>query len=560
MKFFNSLFLLFVITTLNAQTIQNNEIIDVAKKAMWEHLGANKHMDDKQVLIKERINNISIVTSETFGTVFVGNKNNNLQVFGYSSIPYNKKTDIPSGLKLWLEAANEYCYSGDTKESPYTTVKPVNIEPFVTTKWDQDKPFYNKCPKVGLKNSATGCVATAMAQIMNYYKYPEKGTGECQYQILKVVAGKETVTGYTAVLSDIYDWDNMLDVYKDNQYNTKQADAVATLMRDCGYASSMQFGKQESSAYFHLAAIGFTDNFSYNNRSLQYLTRDFYSNNEWMNIIYSELIEKRPILYGGSSVSQGAHAFVFSGLNQDGKVHINWGWGGMLDGYFDINVMSSNAKYTLNQDMVIGIKPELATESSPYEYEPQIMINLPKLSCENEKLMFSGIIANYDWRDFSGDIAILLENKTKNLKDTLLMVTEKYENENGDIEVFSLKTYSGWIFGDSTYNTPPLVLNVDDNDNTWQIEEGEYDCSFIQRAFFQKNFIPCRGKGGFWKSSFSVDKYGNISGVENGTTDAEKVVINNNEHQIKLQYNLKGQPTTATTGLIIQNGKIRIVK
>ena len=109
------------------------------------------------------------------------------------------------------------------------------VEPFITTTWGQGAPYYYKCPKTTKGDyTLTGCVATAMAQCLKYYEYPAKGEGKCS---IKYNGKEKSVT-----LNTTYDWANMKDSYAASEGSlTKPVTAVATLMRDCGYAVQMHY-------------------------------------------------------------------------------------------------------------------------------------------------------------------------------------------------------------------------------------------------------------------------------------------------------------------------------
>lgn len=246
-------------------------------------------------------------------------------------------------------------------------------------KWNQGTPYNNMCPLYedtnGTNRSVTGCVATAMAQVMMYYRYPEK---------LKSTIESYTTKAYGINIPAIYsgatyDWDNMLPDYSKSDYNSAQADAVAKLMYHCGAAVKMDYGPSSGA---NVTPAILATYFGYDADLMQDLTRTVFTLQQWMTLIDNELKAKRPILYSGQS-SDGGHEFVCDGSDGKGLYHINWGWGGYQDGYFDLTILqptkggagSGSAVDGYNRDcsMIIGIAPDNGKVDEPLASYPQIM-------------------------------------------------------------------------------------------------------------------------------------------------------------------------------------------
>lgn len=244
-------------------------------------------------------------------------------------------------------------------------------------KWNQSEPYNNMCPKYdGTNLSATGCVATAMAQVMMYWKYPNE---------LKADINKyETYTHKLPVAGELkgqkYDWDNMLPTYTNNNYTQTQADAVAKLMLHCGKAVEMDYG-EESGAIVTPGRLA--KYFGYDSDLMLDLMRSCFTLAEWTAIIDKELQAKRPILYSGRTTN-GGHQFVCDGSDGNGLYHINWGWGGYQDGYFDITILNPGQGgigagnvtdgYNRGCDMIIGIQPDNGKVDEPLVDVPAIRI------------------------------------------------------------------------------------------------------------------------------------------------------------------------------------------
>ena len=272
-------------------------------------------------------------------------------VLGVSETAYSNGAN--ANFEFWLSCMGaSLAYMAENNipahvTTPDPNLYPTSVPPLMTSKWDQLNP-YNRLLPSGIY---TGCVATAMAQVLNYHKMPEHGYGSRTIQ----AKGTPITANFE---EDYYDWDNMLDVYISGQYTDVEADAVALLMRDCGVAANMEYGTAidgGSGAYSQDAAEGLRIYFGL--PDAQCVERSHYSEPEWMDMVYSELSNNGPLYYGGTDMSMFAgHAFVLHGYNEDGKVYVNWGWSGDDDGYYDISLLNPPGNsFSYGQDMIIGV-------------------------------------------------------------------------------------------------------------------------------------------------------------------------------------------------------------
>lgn len=285
-------------------------------------------------------------------------------LLGYSPTGHFNIDAIPPQLKWWISEyatqirqASNNGYRAKQKDS--FSSGNAEIPPILKTIWDQGTPFNDMCPEVNGKKCPTGCVATAMAQLMKHWNYPESGTG----RVTATFPPGATGSPFMRLDNMKFDWENMLDSYN-GQYSTQQANAVATLMKACGYAASMNYDVDGSGAATFNSAFSFSKNFKYN-RNIQCLERRYFNSSLWKEIIYDELAAGRPVMYGGQSVSVG-HSFVCDGYDGNGYFHFNWGWGGMSDGYFLLDALNPDAVgtgggegggFNSSQDIIIGIQP-----------------------------------------------------------------------------------------------------------------------------------------------------------------------------------------------------------
>ena len=294
-------------------------------------------------------------------------------LLGYSDQGSLDSDSMSPDMKWWLEEyARQIEHARMIGAKPYenlsTRADKEAIRPLMSTKWNQNAPYNLMTPLVNGRHCVTGCVATAMAQVMKFWNYPETGKGpaECTVLYSDGNSGKETM-----LLSEQnFDSNNMLDSY-DGEATEDQTSAVAYLMKACGYASNMGYSLYESGTAVFYAATSLINNFEYN-KNLQYCQRNYYGTSDWSDMIYEELEAGRPVIYGGQS-NQAGHCFVCDGYDADGYFHFNWGWGGLSDGYFlldalnpgSLGIGANGGGYNFDQNIVIGIQPTEGKEYAP---------------------------------------------------------------------------------------------------------------------------------------------------------------------------------------------------
>ncbi len=284
-------------------------------------------------------------------------------LLGYADSGSFDANNMPPQLEWWLsEYASQidYASANGIKNTYAPIANKKEIAPLVKTKWNQGTPYNNLCPSVNNVKCPSGCVATAMAQVMKFWNYPDVGTG----RVTATLPSGGTGEGFINLAQKPFDWNNMIDSYSGYDYTNEQGNAVATLMQAAGYAAKMNYAPGGSGALSINAAISLSKNFKYN-PNIQYLQRLYFNTSEWNEIVYNELAAGRPILYGGQSTSVG-HEFVCDGYDGNGYFHFNWGWGGMSDGYFILDALNPNSVgtgggagggYNSRQDIIIGIQP-----------------------------------------------------------------------------------------------------------------------------------------------------------------------------------------------------------
>ncbi|MDR2684515.1 MAG: thiol protease/hemagglutinin PrtT [Prevotellaceae bacterium] len=350
------------------------------------------------------------------GFIIVSGDDRTREILGYSDSSIFNDSNIPANMRWFLSmyAGEIAALTDDYVPAPNSTPDraPANttaIAPLLTTQWNQDAPYYNLCPIDADYNqrSYTGCVATAIAQIMKYHNYPATGTGTHSYTLPNVTGAIFADFGATT-----YDWTNMKNTA--SQYTTQaQRNAVATLMYHCGVASEMRYSAAGSGAYSLSAMFGMINHFGYDvGMDLKY--RDSYNQTQWNNFVKAELDAFRPVYYAGDDGEVG-HAFVCDGYNSSNQFHINWGWGGAYDGYFSLSALDPEGQgigggssgYNYGQEIITGIRP--AQTHAIALSCPVLQINNPPLQT-NSTGSFSFSVKNSGTSSFNGHLALVISD------------------------------------------------------------------------------------------------------------------------------------------------------
>ncbi|MDR1809243.1 MAG: thiol protease/hemagglutinin PrtT [Prevotella sp.] len=319
------------------------------------------------------------------GFVVVSGDDRAKDILGYSDGGAFNYATAPENFKYWLNFyAEEINYLlaqpednialpegyADDEISESATAYAAEVQPLLDAiKWGQGSPYNNLCPKTyNNKTTLTGCVATGMAQVMNYYSWPDKGVGSNSYVPDSV---KQTVS--VNFSQTTYDWANMTPTY--NLLSTQaQKDAVATLMYHCGVAVNMNYDTSAnggSGASPVDMGKGMVKHFKYDG-GMQLYSRDYYSATGWANMLKAELNAARPVLYCGTSETEGGHLFVCDGYDSNGRFHINWGWSGSSDGYFELSALRPSSLgltakgFNSKQAMTVGIQPQTVNPAISY--------------------------------------------------------------------------------------------------------------------------------------------------------------------------------------------------
>ena len=350
--------------------------VDVAKA---QRLGLN-FVQHKAMFAKNAVQDIQLayihhadngmVTMYVFnfngGYVIVSADDSSSPILGYSDQGQFAYETAPDGLRFMLDELSRGIATVAEQGRPVSNkitsrwnnletngVMQANratevVEPLIKTRWDQGVPFNMYVPS----GCPTGCVATAMAQIMKYWEWPVTGTGEHSYewggQMLSANFGATT-----------YDWANMIDYYA-NGASTQEREAVATLMYHCGVSVNMMYESDGSGAYSADVPGAINAFFSYSDKATFVSKGTNYD--DWIALLKSNLDQRFPLYYSGQSTG-GGHAFICDGYDEDGLFHFNFGWGGSGNNYLLID--GENFEYSGSQAVVMDFVPDYIYNGMP---------------------------------------------------------------------------------------------------------------------------------------------------------------------------------------------------
>ena len=371
------LMLIFVAEATRAETVDRGRARQAATTFLNNNGAQTRGLSD--VTFATGLSNVYVFTTEN-SFVLMAADDCVQPILGYS---LNGRFDIenmPDNKRAWIEGYSnqiQYAIEHQTRASSEVSQQwcdlvegnfnvgraTTEVAPLIQTQLNQASPYNMLCPG----GSVTRCVATAMAQIMKYWNYPEHGIGSHSY----------THATYGELSADFqtttYDWANMTNTYSGSSTQAQKM-AVATLMYHCGVSVDMNYSPNSSGAGSAIVAEALKNYFNYSPETV-YHSRSEYDDNAWINILKADLNLNRPIWYCGSG-SGGGHAFVFDGYNNSNYFHVNWGWGGYCDEYYVVNNLNpgpggigsgTNGVYNDYQGAVFGIRPSECTANAPLD-------------------------------------------------------------------------------------------------------------------------------------------------------------------------------------------------
>lgn len=306
-------------------------------------------------------------------------------VLAYGITPFDME-NIPGNVRQWMTYYQEAASTSIHRRIPLSASHAQGriVEPLIRTKWNQNDPYNTICSEKVGQQVPTGCVATSMAQVMNYWQYPVSGKSSNSYNL------NDKCELSADFRSTTYDWANMRDAYGNYtpegasrtiyaEYTPEQAEAVATLMYHCGVACEMNYTKESSGSSDYKQYIALNKYFNYD-KGMRLVQRSWFTDAEWDELLLNELYEHRPVLYSALTVLNEGHSFVCDGFDGNGYYHFNWGWAGMADGYYlivgsdplhpynqGIGGSALSKPFTEGQTAIIGIQPSLPNSVQQYD-------------------------------------------------------------------------------------------------------------------------------------------------------------------------------------------------
>ena len=340
--------------------------------------GSRRAPSASQLTMAKKVSGLYVINiGKSEGFVIVSPDDRTDAILGYADSGNLNPDNMPENMKAWLQGyadeiawakRNNITASATTAQRAHRAVKTA-IAPLVTARWNQDDPYnklVNNSTYFDYSDVVTGCVATAMAQVMYY---TAKKAGLSSSYTLVATDSYTTKWGKTIPVvpaNTALNWSLMKDTYTSGETG-EAANAVATLMKACGASVKMSYANVDnggSSANSDIIDDALIKYFGYD-ETTQYADRSFYSYLNWIDLLYNELSQGRAILYSGQSIG-GGHEFVCDGYQGEDYFHINWGWGGKSDGFFKLAALdpdeqgiggSTSAEgYNAGQSAVIGIQ------------------------------------------------------------------------------------------------------------------------------------------------------------------------------------------------------------
>lgn len=518
------------------------------------------------------------------GYVIVSGDDRTADILGFSEKGHIDADRLPVNMKHWLQGYVNKIERMSTSAVVHrkATTRDGGAKKDLTTKlkteWGQDNPYFLHSPELSFSynkrdttvHAATGCVATAMGMIMNYYRYPAKVKkaipsyeGTCDIPVIDQETGKrDTVRNVKWKTEDIsantsIDWSNIADKY-DQKSNDVEIEAVSRLIQYCGCAVNMQYGL-ESRADNGDLLTGIKEVFGYDD---VYLLNDFeYDDQGWIDAVYNEMSQAGPVMFGGQTPTQGGHQFILDGYKyKDGKDYfwVNWGWDGENNGYMLLSVMEPGwiindddeyEGFTEYQDMLCGLGPD-----------GKGITTLPNLTLYNDNLEFGVPSKQYSRSSKSASFGVsdyYISFWNIHLPElTVVPAIGVFDNNNQLVSTTTMSEKKGTSFewGNGGY------LDSSENDDPFPIGAGLSDGTYIVKAITREpnteNWIPMQNTESF---AVTMTVSGNkCSFASGGTTAIRKVVADTPAKTDDAWYSLSGarlngKPTT--NGVFIQQGR-----
>ena len=557
----------------NAEKRTKSQILSVASEVLQNKGLKTSVIDNQSVkleILDSSYSQLSIVGYKNGSFVIVSNDDEMPAVFGYSDKGAKFDPNHMAPAFVWmLETANrniEECLANGTS-FPTTAISPdckPEVPQLCTTKWSQGDPYNRQTPtyegNYGEEHYVTGCAATAMSQAMKHYNYPEIGRGRIKYDFNPGDGNQRNSMRFD---EEPFDWENMLDEYHQYQFNENQGDAVAYLMKAAGASIKMGYTPNGSGAFNTDVAYALHTYFKYD-KSIECYHKDFLFEEEWFDIAYKSLSAGYPLIIGAASSIGGqdaGHSFIVDGYDTKGKVHVNFGWAGDSDGYYDFLNMHG---YDHGFDMTPVKLPQ--EDSKITSIWGQFVDNLDY----NQRTGIAKCrIINCSVRDFTGKVGVLLQNSADGSQ--ILLGDADYadnamivDGNRYNVQNFSAEAKLPDNLADGEYR---LFLA---SRGTWKVKDDPTDKHGEEYLVEEAQWQPVRSCEGYKNSYIVKVEGGNVtisSDKSYWTAGIDNAVKVNHASDIVRVYDLQGrmvytsaqkdfriQDVPAEGMLIIKNG------
>lgn len=512
-------------------------------------------------------------------------------ILAYSETGHFRTDNMPVNVRKWMGKYNNFINkleqegveSDEETQAQWKKLRKganaekatVIVGPLIKTTWDQDTPYWNLCPGSGNSKAYTGCVATAMAQVMNYWQWPVKGTGSHSYRPKDPNTGK-TSTKYSTqsvnFANTTYDWANMKNSYS-GSYTDAEATAVATLMFHCGVATEMMYGDYNDGGsgtytvnygddtwgtttsndggcaqnalwyYFgYKKPTGYMRD-GYTEDGYQYYKK--WSDDDWTAMIKAELDNQHPIMYGGES-SEGGHSFICDGYDNQNYFHFNWGWSGENDGYFKLSSLKPGGggagggsyDFSENQDAIIGIVPDKkdlpkvtvtwsvkgVTTTTEFTQEDALVLPEAPADCSESNVFVGWTKSSTVSGDAPKDLFTSATGKYVDEAVTYYAVFAEVDGEGGEAAFDGTHGGTFKIYaqvGDLKYYAKAVVNNHKLQSTTSEAEAGEFVLDAVTGGFTIKNGNNYVTNGS--KTNISFSNSPQTWAIEKGTKGSWRV-------------------------------------
>ncbi len=422
------------------------------------------------------------------GYVIVAGDDRAPSVLGYSEKGTFDPQTVPEALEYLLEGyvAQIDALSRGGKVAPQLRSNNA-VGPLISTTWSQDAPYNNLLPMLPSdKHAYVGCVATALSQVMYYWKWPARPTQTIPaYTSMGVTNNgvtNDTLTYDMPALPAIdFNWDVMQSSYLTSDLDSEAALAVATLCLYCDQALEMNFKPTSSGATTSSIPSKAAAYFDYD-ASAHMVSRNSYNTQDWADLLYGELSAGRPVIYSGSKKT-GGHSFICDGYDGNGMFHFNWGWNGSSNGYFLLNVLNPDEQgtgsasgaygYIMSQGAIMGFQPN---KGGSHHFE---------VTSANVSLSSYTNTRSYS----SGSFHVTATSEYHNYTSSTIDISYGWGLFENDVMIRNLESFN------KSSLRPGHYMNLKNRDLMFgsNLTSGTYRIMPMYSEYGQENWRPCAG-------------------------------------------------------------------